>query len=449
MKYNLTDLGNAQLFADLCKDRLLYCPDMGKSGTWYSYDGKQWVKDTGTLKVVVKEVIDRLHSTANSPEARKWAYHSESKQAIDAMLSLAKMDSKIVRHITDFNVDSKMKLNVLNGVIDLATGTIKPHNVEDYSTNLIPIKYNTRAQCPTWLRFLDDIMCSRKNLVHFLQKAIGYTLTASVSEQVMFIMYGSGANGKSTFIETIRDLLGTYSKASNPKTLMIQSGGAIRNDIARLQGSRFVSAVETSGKGKLDETMIKQITGDDMITARYLYSENIEFRPTWKVWLSTNHRPIIEGIDYGIWRRMVLIPFDATFKGRKKVPNMKELLHNELEGILRWAVEGCLIWQSEGLDTPEEIALATREYQEEMDIIGPFLQDTCFIHPEATVPIKLLYEKYLEWCRHNMEKPIDKRSFGKFIMARQGITQARSSKERFWRGIGIASKIVLSELADE
>jgi len=449
MSYNLTDLGNSQLFADIAKDRLLYCPDMGKSGTWYSYNGKQWVKDTGVLKLVVKEVINKLHSTANSPEARKWAYHSESKQAIDAMLSLAKLDNKVVRHLTDFNPDDKMKLNVLNGVVDLETGTLRPHNVKDYATNIIPIRYDTRATCTRWLKFLDDIMCSRKSLVSFLQKAIGYTLTASVEEQVMFIMYGSGANGKTTFIEIIRDLLGTYSKASNPKTLMVQAGGAIRNDLARLQGSRFVSAVETSGKGKLDETMIKQITGDDVITARYLYSENIEFRPTWKVWLSTNHRPIIEGIDYGIWRRMILIPFDATFKGANKVANMRELLREELEGILRWAVEGCLIWQSEGLNTPEEIAIATREYQEEMDIIGPFLQDTCFIHPEATVPIKLLYEKYLEYCKANMEKPVDKRSFSKLIMARHGITQARSSKERFWRGIGIASKIVLSNLEDE
>jgi putative DNA primase/helicase len=230
---------------------------------------------------------------------------------------------------------------------DLQKGELRDFNRHDRITKQGGLEYDPATRCPRWLAFLEHVMGGDTKMVAFLKRAAGYTLTGETSEQCFFLLHGSGANGKSTFLEVLRRLLGSYGRPTEFKTLVDSNrNDGVRNDLAALQGLRLVTAVETNRGRRFDEALIKQLTGGDEITARYLYGEFFDFYPTFKLWLAVNHKPEIRGVDEGIWRRVVLIPFEVTIPPADQVKDLAaKLLEDEGSAIMAWAVEGTRAWQ--------------------------------------------------------------------------------------------------------
>jgi putative DNA primase/helicase len=277
-------------------------------------------------------------------------------------------------------------------------------------------------------------------LVMFLQTACGWGITGDTSEQVMFILFGSGANGKSTFLNTVQNILGDYAATAQTETFTRQNADKISNDIARLRGTRFVTAAETEQGKRLYEPVIKQITGNDKLTARFLYSEYFSFQPAFKLFMATNHKPNIKGTDYGIWRRIRLIPFTTTVSPENQDMELESKLLREASGILNWLVEGAMRWKRERLVTPELITSATDEYRGEMDVIGNFIKEVCVQYPPASVRVRELFKAYQDWCAENNEYANTERFFS-LRLKEMGFKQTRTSEARFWHGVMLKVKL--------
>jgi putative DNA primase/helicase len=250
----------------------------------------------------------------------------------------------------------------------------------------------------------------------------------------MFILYGTGANGKSTFLNVIMNILGDYATATPTETFMKRTNDSLANDIARLRGTRFVTTTETEQGKRLSEPLIKQVTGNDRMTARFLYGEYFNFLPTFKIFMATNHKPVIKGTDHGIWRRIKLIPFTTTISDEKQDKHLEEKLLAEKSGILNWLIEGVLRWRVEGLKTPQVITSANDEYRSEMDIIGNFIKDRCEQKPGVSIKARELFKVYQDWCDENNEHASSERFFG-LRLKELGIEQKRLSDGRYWQGM--------------
>lgn len=422
----LTDLGNGIRFASQCGGDAKYCPDKKK---WLVWDGTRWAHDTaGDAKRLAKGVALSLYTEAantRDPKAAaaisKWATSSQSKQRIDAMLAMAESEDEA--SIREYDLDSdKWKLNLSNCTINLKTGDIYPHNPEDYITKRIDIPYDREARCPMFLDFLHQIMLDRKALVNYLQKFIGYCLTGCTNEQIFSVWYGTGMNGKSTLLNIIARLLGDdYHANVQSDTLSPRNRPGIPNDIARLRGTRLVIASETNEGQRLDESLIKQMTGGDKLSARFMFAEFFEFKPEFKIVMLTNHKPTIRGTDHAIWRRIHLVPFDFSVTEETKKDNLEEELAKELPGIMQWAIAGCAAWQNEGLGKPEEIKAAVREYRDDQDQVARFLADCCEARPEYVETFSALYKKYTEWAKETGEHySMSAKKFSESIQLRGG-----------------------------
>ena len=252
----------------------------------------------------------------------------------------------------------------------------------------------------------------------------------------MFILYGSGANGKSTFLNTLMYLLGDYAIATPTETFMSRKGEQIGNDLARLRGTRFVTTTETEQGKKIAEPLIKQITGNDRITARFLYGEYFNFQPTFKVFMATNHKPSIRGADHGIWRRIKLVPFTTRIPEEKQDKHLEDKLKLEASGILNWLLEGVSRWRKEGMKAPPAVLSATDEYRSEMDIIGNFVKDCCVQKSGISVKVRDLYKAYQIWCSENNEHTASER-FLALRLQEIGFERYRSAEARFWKGLGV------------
>ena len=254
------------------------------------------------------------------------------------------------------------------------------------------IEYRPEADAPQFLQFLNEIMGGNEKMVDFLQRTFGYALSGTGFEQCLFFFVGHGSNGKTTLIEVLRKVLGGYARHT-PTATLIKNNMGIRNDLARLKGARFVTASEI-GRGKeLDEATTKLLTGEDPVTSRFLFREFFEYRPSFKLFLIANHSPEIRGNDFGIWRRILLIPFPVTISAQKVDKHLAAKLEQELPGILSWLVKGCLKWQKEGLMVPPEVRDATQEYRAETDFLPQFLADSCTLDKEARITSRNLFTK--------------------------------------------------------
>ncbi len=324
--------------------------------------------------------------------------------------------------------------------MDLRTGELRPHDREDLITKLAPVSYDSEAKCETWRAFLDKIMDGNTDLIEYLKRAVGYSLTGDTTEQCLFILHGSGANGKSTFVETIHTLLGDYAQKTETRSFMQQKNEGVRNDLARLKGVRFASAVEIMQGQRLNEALIKEATGGDRITARFLFKEYFEFRPEFKLFLACNHKPEIRGTDEGIWRRVKLVPFEVTIPPEQRDKRLLEKLETELPGILNWAMEGCQEWRRNGLQDPEEITAATASYRQEMDLLALFIDECCQLDEDGEVPTGKLFDAYEEWCKKNGEQPVKKRTFGT-MMKERGLRSENKTRDgktkRHYVGISV------------
>jgi putative DNA primase/helicase len=277
-------------------------------------------------------------------------------------------------------------------------------------------------------------------LITFLQRAVGYALTGDTSEHVLFLLHGTGRNGKSTFLETLHALLGDYAKQADFATFLARKHDTVRNDLAELQGARFVAAVEVEEGRRLAENLVKQLTGGDRIKARFLYQEYFEYVPQFKVFLACNHKPVIRGTDLAIWERIRLIPFTVTIPKAERDTHLLTKLLQELPGILAWAVQGCLAWQQHGLGEPQAVVQATGAYRAEMDLLGSFLEDTVVLGTHHQVTSKDLYTAYCTWCETNGETPMSKKALGSRLLER-GCAPVRlgPKQARGWQGLGLVT----------
>lgn len=409
---HLTDLGNAQRFVNEHRSDLRYCHPWAR---WLVWDGRMWKNDdTGEVHRRGKETVKRIYleaaAIADEDHRKKLAYHalrSESDGKIKAMLSLAQSEPGIPILPEDMDRDPWL-LNVKTGVIDLKTGLLQPHRREDLITKLAPVEYSPDAACPFWLEHLNRIFAGNEGLISFLQVALGYCATGHVDERVMFICHGAGANGKSRTQEVIAEILGDYAVRTPTETLLVKREGAIPNDIARLKGVRFAYCSEAEEGRRLSESLIKELTGGDRIVSRFMRAEFFEFPPTFKIWMSTNHKPIIRGTDNAIWDRIRLIPFTVTIPKSDQIPisRFMERIRPEFPGILAWLVHGCRDWVQFGLGTPQEVKEAVETYRGEMDILGEFIEETCIVSEKAQGTAKELFKTYLKWREQNGERPI-------------------------------------------
>jgi len=326
-------------------------------------------------------------------------------------------------------------LNVMNGTVHLRTGELHQHDPNNLLTNLAPTEYHSEAICPRWLQFLDEVMASNDAMIGYLQRALGLSLSGSTREDVFFILHGSGANGKTTFMETIRSVVGDdYAQQAPIEMLLARRPGGIPSDIARLRGARFVTATEIPEGRRLDEAITKHLTGHDTITARHLYGEWFQFTATHKLWIATNHRPVIRETSLAMWRRIHLVPFTVTIPEPNQDKELLEKLKAEAEGILAWMMEGCLAWQRNGLGTPHEVHQATADYQAEMDTLGSFLNDCCTMESTAKARAGQLYARHREWCESNGERALTSRAFKDGLVER-GLKAGRDQRGRFYAGV--------------
>jgi putative DNA primase/helicase len=303
-------------------------------------------------------------------------------------------------------------------------------------TKFSPVIYDPNATAPKWTAFLDRIFAGDESLIKFVQRAAGYSLTGDVSEQCLFILHGTGENGKSVFLKTIAALVADYGQATRTETLMVKRHVGVSNDIACLRGARFISAVETNDGQRLAESTVKQMTGGDKIRARFLFKEEFEFSPQFKIWLAVNHKPEIRGTDHAIWRRIRLIPFGITIPEHERNAHLDDELQDELPGIFAWAVRGCMAWQREGLGVTEAVTKATEAYRSEMDSLSEFLDDHCVIGDNYQATVIEIYNRYETWCLSNGEQAQGAKWLRTQLIER-GIKPARDNQRRFWKGIGL------------
>ncbi len=441
-EFKLTDLGNSERFVSRHGNDVLYCYAWG---CWLVWTGNRWQKDEGgKIQRLAKATVRSMYREASECEDEKerkaladHAKRSEAEARIRAMLELAKSEQPVS---TD-DLDARpWYLNVENGTIDLRTGQLRSHRQSDLITKLTPVRYDPEAAAPMWEAFLEQILPD-EDVRAFVQRAVGYSATGDTSEQCMFINHGGGANGKSTFQETIAAALGDYAMRAPTEMLLAKRTSGVPNDIARLKGARFVVASETEEGRRLAESLIKDLTGQDTITARFMRQEWFDFKPTHKLWLSTNHRPEIRGTDAAIWRRIRLVPWTVTIPPEEQDKRLASKLRDELPGVLAWIVRGCLEWQSIGLQPPDEVRRATGRYRAEMDVLAAFIDEECIVADNASATAKALYSAYTAWCEENGERPESQRRFGSRLKDRgfqsgRMTTGARKGAIE-WYGIGL------------
>lgn len=436
----LTDIANARRFVDQHGPLLRW---VLSEKSWLRWDTRRWRGAAGEevealAKVTASTIWEEVTTAQGSDQRMDIARHakqSESARAVGAMVRLARSDERIWVQRSDLDGNPHL-FNCLNGTIDLEDIRLREHQAADQITKLAPIEYDSRARCQTWLQFLDRIMGGNRDLIAFLQRAAGYSLAGDVTEQCFFFLYGLGANGKSTFVETIRALLGDYARNADSTTFLVQRADNVRSDIARFAGARVVFAAEVARGHAMDENLVKQLTGGGMVTARHLFKDLFEFSPQFKIWIEGNHKPEIAGVDYATWRRIKLIPFNVTIPPGEQDPTLRDRLLRELPGILNWILAGYRAWRARGLTPPAKVYDAIDEYRTEMDPLGEFISDCCVLSPEQSIAKGDLFDWYRWWCQTGEAEPMKAKAFGTSI-AERGIAESRTSIARYWVGIGI------------
>lgn len=443
--YSLNDIGNAVMLANMFRLKIRFCEELR---AWLVWNGKHWAKDDVTLwrhaRLIVRIRFRQAKSkyglmTTNGfkvskKDVLKWAIRSSSKTRIQAMLDVASKLPQITTSLKELDKDQFM-FNCQNGSIDLRTGVLQKHNLNDMITHISDVSYRPGVQYPNWLKFIDEITLGNNQLQEYLQEVLGYCLCGAVKEQVMFVLVGKGANGKSTFLDAFINVLGAYAKTTPAHTFVKSESRALRNDLARLAGARFVSAVEINTGKKLDEALVKGLTGGDRIAARFLGKEFFEYTPQAKFFLAVNVFPEVSGADDGIYRRLRVIPFEAAFTPRQMDKDLPAKLKKEADGILIWAIEGFKRWYQRGsLVEPEVVTEASMAFREQMDAVGSFISDYCILVSGASVQVGSLYDAYIDWAKQNALEPMSKKLFGTLIR-QKGFKQGKSGKTRLWKGL--------------
>ncbi|HEX8300994.1 phage/plasmid primase, P4 family [Sphingomonas sp.] len=416
-----TELGNARRLVDALDGNARFEP---ASRHWFCWDGQHWARDDeGHITRQAKRVVDGLLTAAklvNDPDTSKrrmaFAFKSQTAARISGMIELAKTEPGVPIKFDAFDRQPHL-LNVANGMVDLRTGELLPHDRDAFATHVIDIEYDPAAPCPVFETFIADVLAHDPELVEYVQRAVGYAATGETREQCFFVLHGEGANGKSTALNAMRSVLGSYGKHTPTDTLTVKSGGA-SNDLARLAGTRFVTASEANADQRLADALLKQVTGDEPIVARFLFKEFISFRPTFKLFLATNQLPQVNGNDPAIWRRIRTIPFTRVFTPEEQDRQLADKLAAEQAGILAWIIRGAVDWYKHGLPTPVAVAAANAEYRADMDSVGQFIDERCELAADAAVSAQTLYGSYRHHSNDNGRSPVSTTMFGRTLSKR-------------------------------
>jgi putative DNA primase/helicase len=435
----LTELGNARRLVKHHGEDLRF---VHAWRSWMIWHDGHWRRDEdGGIVRLAKATVEAMLQEAmgiNDQDRRtamlKHAIHSQKATQLRNMVSLAESEPEVVLAAEKWDADPLL-LGVMNGVVDLRTCTFRESKKEDHVTKLGGVSFEAQARCPNWDAFLVKIFNNDQEFIKYVQRAVGYMLTGKTVEEVMFILWGDGVNGKSTFRETIFAMLGDYAIGADVSLLITnyRQGGATP-DLARLHGRRLVTVNETEEKDQLNESRVKFITSNDVITARGLYEGFFDFMPSHKTVLTTNHKPIVKGTDEGIWRRIHLWPFIVIIPKREKDRDFRvKKLMPELGGILNWALDGLKEYHRIGLEPPPSVVAATNEYREDMDIIGRWLDERCVLDLNARVKSTALYADFKEWGKLEMGWEMSATVFGRNLGRR--FKRAKVDRERGFSGL--------------
>jgi putative DNA primase/helicase len=430
-----SDMANATRLAARHGEDLRYTAARG----WFAWDGRRWAADEKGLRVqalakeTAKSIFGEIEDAKDKDAIYRHARRSQSKASIDAMVWLARSEPGLPAAITEFDSNGWI-LNVANGTIDLRTGALLPHSREDLISNIVEIAFDPAAEFEQWDAFLWRVTDRNDELYAYLRRFVGYLLVGDMSDQSLHFLYGLGANGKSVFCEVLMRLLGEYAVAVSPDLIMLKRHGGIPNDVARLRGVRAALMNETSQGSRFDEAKLKDLTGGDTLTARFLHQEFFDFRPTHRIVIRGNHKPAINGTDEGIWRRLRLVPFTVTIPEDERDHQLISKLDAELPGILNWALQGCREWQAEGLKPPPIIADAVRAYREESDTLGRFIAECCEVRKLGQVKSSVFFKRYQEFAEQAGERWVASKDLP-HEMQRRGYDWKRTNKTSVFLGI--------------
>ena len=407
-----TEWGNAECLAAMYGDLFRYDHILK---VWRVWDGNRWQIDSnGEAERTAIEVVRtrRLYAEQIADEAaRKKALTffngSENTGKRKGLLASAESLPGFATSIDQYDQDDWL-VATPNGTLDLLSGTfISPSRRADLITMQLGTHYDPEAHAPRWRLFLEEVFGGDVELIRYIQRAVGYSLTGITREQVLFLCHGRGANGKSTVMEILSVLLGDYAANTPFSTFDGERTSEIAYYLAELRGKRLVTLIENDEDRRLAEGRVKAVTGEDHITCRTLYSKPFSYQPKFKMWLAMNHKPIVRGTDRGIWRRLKLIPFEQNFEG-KEDRGLRDVLKQEMPGILNWALEGLQEWLQHGLGKARAIEDATEEYRKESDLVGQWFSDCCASDPGQFLSSAEAYQSFRDWCRaHGFREPTE------------------------------------------
>jgi putative DNA primase/helicase len=400
-------------------------------GKWLSYTGTHWqFDDTLHAFDLARHVCREAAAECNKP---KLAPMIASAKSVAAVERLAKADRRMAATIDQWDGDPWL-LNTPEGVVDLRTGQRRPHRPDDYMTKIAAV--GPKGDCPRFLVFLDRILAGDVALRDYLKRALGYALTGDTREHALFFAYGTGANGKSVLLSTVAGILETYQKTAPIETFTATNGDRHPTDLAGLRGARLVTATETEEGRRWAESRIKQLTGGDVVSARFMRQDFFEFKPAFKLFIAGNHKPSLRSVDEAIRRRFHMIPFAVTIPPEERDGELTEKLRSEWPGILQWLIDGCLEWQTEGLRAPQAVIDATAAYLEAEDAIASWIDDRCERDPSSWESSASLFASWSVWAERAGEQPGTMRRFAQTLESR-GFQSQRKMNGRGFVGIRI------------
>lgn len=443
------DISNGRRFAERFRGRLLYCHG---NGAWYRWDVQRWARCEGgeaiaAAKRIAEECFDEASGTLRK-ESSDWAKRNFS-QALAVHRSASRLDNMLKCASSEpgmsianpglFDADP-WKLAVRNGVLDLRTGTLIDAASDMLISRQAGTHYDFQAECPRWTQFIAEVCNGDEDMSAFLQRVCGYAITGSVTEEKLFFMYGTGANGKSVFANIVAAVFGEYAVTVRAALLARDprgTGSDAEREKARLPGARLALVNETGQADMWDDQRVKEITSRERISARYLHQESFDFMPTHKLFIRGNHQPGAMDSGDAFWRRMVLIGFTRQFSESERVPDLdSRIVESELPGVLAWMVKGCLAWQREGLKVPAGMRAAVESYRRDTDLLGEWLRLHCINSPHAETPVSILFPSYERFLREGNMKAPSRSAFGRQLVSR-GHKKRESNGQSLYSGLAL------------
>lgn len=442
----LNDIGNALCCDALHPNEFRFCKDKGKHGVWFYWTGTHWAEDkeSRSERAMIATIHKRIEAAfsllSKKSDRARLLRHCESSLNIGKIhsgLGAFSTHANTQVSLSDFDGNDDL-MGTPGGTLDLVTGQIRPGQQEDMISRILSVSHDPAAIAPMWETFIYEIMGGDPEMIAYLQRIIGYTMTGSTVEQVFFVFHGLGANGKSTFLSLLGDLFGQYAASAAFSSFDADDRSTNSNDLARLRGVRMVACIESEHNRKLAEGRIKSVTGGDVISCRFLFAEHFEYTPQFKMILAVNHRPGIRGADQGIWRRVQLIPFNQSFSGDKADKHLKDKLAAEAPGILNWALHGLGEWRRIGLAAPDVVKDAVEDYRQESDQVTRWMDEYANIDPTKTIGAAEAYSSYRGWSIEGGERALSANYFHQRLKEKGFEKTSRKNGNSRFKGFTVA-----------